>query len=41
MTIMTGAGIDITAKAGVDADDNVVAGEVTNNADAMKLTVQR
>lgn len=37
MTIMTGAGIDITAKAGVDADDNVVAGEVANNADAMKI----
>lgn len=37
MTIMTGAGIDITAKAGVDADGNVVAGEVANNADAMKI----
>lgn len=37
MTIMTGAGIDITAKAGVDADDNVVAGEIANNADAMKI----
>ena len=37
MTIMTGAGIDITAKAGVDAAGNVVAGEIANNADAMKI----
>lgn len=37
MTIMTGAGIDITAKAGVDENGNFAAGEIANNADAMKI----